>query len=203
MGEWVAGCTSQPGSSMPPKARPKVWCAIIGKELVFSIQINKTQTVYDLKKRIKEKVPSTLASIDAASLKLYKVNIDIDDGDDGDEVKFDRAIRAISQNPTYTKEIQDLSTEPKQVLTNPFRELSAIFQSSPPVDGWIHILVELPQGESIDSMDPRVWCVAETSLISSAMPTMPTMPTADESELIDPKASGAVCGHSLTETLDR
>ena len=137
---------------MPPKARPKVCCAIIGEGLVCLVQINKTQTVHDLKECIKEKVAPTLASIGAAALKLYKVNIDIreNDEDDGDETKCDRAFLTISQNTTYTQEIQDLSTEPKQVLTNPSRKLSAIFQSSRPVDGWIHILVELPPGESID-----------------------------------------------------
>ena len=142
----------------------------------------------DLRKRIKEDAAQTLASFDVGTLKLYKVNIDIRD-DNGDETKFDRAIRIISENTTYTQEIQALSTEPKQVVANPSRKLSTIFQRWPPADGWIHILVELPQGESIDSTDPRVCCVAETSPISSAMPT------ADKSELIDSKASGAVCGH--------
>ena len=39
----------------------------------------------------------------------------------------------------------------------------------------IHVLVKLPQGESINLVDPRGWCVAETSPISTAT---------DESELM-------------------
>ena len=153
---------------MPSKPY-KVCCAIIGEELVFSVRINKTRIVHRLKERIKEKVAPTLASIGATTLKLYKVNIDIseddddnsddngDDNDDGDgndndetfDTKYNQAIGKISQNKTYTQEIQDLSIEGKQELSNPSRKLSAIFRKSPR-NGRIHILVERPQpqGES-------------------------------------------------------
>ena len=123
-----------------------------------------------------------LASYAAASLVLYKVDINISDDDDDDET-YKQVMEKISQNTTYTQEIQELSAKPKQELTNPSRKLSAIFRQSPPCeDETIHILVELPPGESIDSIDPRVWCVAETSafpmfsLLSPQPRRLPTRP---------------------------
>ena len=152
-------------------------CAILGEKSAFSVTFDETQIVAVLKDRIKEEKEHTLASYEADTLVLYKVNINTF----SDEA-FERATGKVSQNTTYTQEIQDLSTEPKRVLTNPSHELSVVFQSSPPANGWIHILVELPPGESIDSIDPRVWYVAETSpfpmfsLLSPQPRRLPTTP---------------------------
>ena len=155
-------------------------CAILGHKTAFSVDIDETRMVGELKDEIKAKKAHALSSYDADSLVLYKVNINIPDNGDNDEA-YHQVIAKISQNTTYTQEIQNLSAE-QQVLTNPLRRLSTIFGELSPVDTGIRILVELPPGESVDSIDPGVWCVAETGPISSAMPT------ADESELIDSPA---------------
>ena len=118
----------------------------------------------ELKDRIREKKQHTLASYEADTLTLYQVNIDIS----SDEA-FEQVTGKVSQNRTYTQDIQNLSTEPKRVLTNPSKDLSEYWGEDLPKKT-IHILVELPPGDSIDSMDPRVQCVADTSPISSATP---------------------------------
>ena len=169
-GKWYFSTLTATSSYRAVTMPYTLYCAIIGRNDndIFPIHINETQTVGELKHEIKKKAETTGS---AHNLKLYKVDINISDDDDDDDdetfnvsTNYKQVMEKISQNTTYTQEIQDLSTKPKQVLTNPLRKLSAIFRKSPPcVDETIHILVELPPGESIDSIDPRVWCVAETS----------------------------------------
>ena len=159
------------------------YCAIIGRKDndIFPITIDESKTVGELKHEIKQAAGTTGL---AHTLKLCKVNINISTNE-----ALERVMGKVSQNTTYTQELQALSTKPTHMLTNPSFKLSKHFKKRDVTIETIHILVELPPGESIDSIDLRVWCVAETSPISSAMPT------ADEGELIYPKASGAVCGH--------
>ena len=150
---WVAGCASQLVSWQLPPAMPfNLCCAILGQNTAFLLEIDKTQMVDQLKKRIKAENAHALASYDADSLVLYKVNIKI-----SSEEAFAQVMGKISQNTTYTEEIQVLSTKPKHVLTNPTFKLSRYFKKRDVTKETIHILVEPPPGESINSIDPRAW----------------------------------------------
>ena len=136
---------------------PSFYCAIIGRNDndIFPVAINEARTVGELKDEIKKKAETTSP---AHTLTLYQVNIDI--SRDG---ACEHVMEKLSQNTTYTQEIQDLSTKPKRVLTNPAFKLSKYFKEPDVPKETIDILVELPPGESIDSINLRVWCVAETS----------------------------------------
>ena len=122
-----------------------LFCAILGENSPLSVPFDETQIVDELKKLIKKEAAQTLASVDAHNLTLYEVNIDIS----SDEA-LKQVTGKVSQNTTYTQEIQDLSTKPKRALTNPAEDLSEYWGEDLPKKT-IHVLVELPQGESIDS----------------------------------------------------
>ena len=67
--------------------------------------------------------------------------------------------KSISEYDPHTRNTRLIGRT--QVLTNPSGELSAIFQSSPPLtagptSSWSRLKVS-------QSVDPRAWCVAETS----------------------------------------
>ena len=69
----------------------------------------------------------------------------------------------------------------RSTTPDPASELLEYFKKADLPKEPIHILVQLPPSESIDSMDPRVRCVAETSPISSTTPSS-AIPITDESE---------------------
>jgi len=132
----------------------KLFCAIFGQQTdAFHVNIDKAQTVSDLKGEIKKEIQQTLGSIDHGALTLYKVDIDV-----SDNAAYHKAIEQIHHNTV---------TASKELLSNPVHELSAIFGQSIPAGGRIHILVQLPLGQSIDLVNPRVWCVAETINVSA------------------------------------
>ena len=164
----MASGISQLGSHPAVAMSYELFYAIIGDKNLFSADIDETWTVNTLKKCIKKEEAHKLASYDVDTLTLYKVNIDISKTDIHDKVM---------------QQIHQSSIEVGEKMIPAFK-LSRYFKEQDVPEKTIHILVELPSGESINSIDPRVWCVAETSPISSAMST------ADESELIDPKAPG-------------
>ena len=120
-----------------------LFCAVIGGETLSTVKIKGTQTVGELKNKIK----STAGLVSAAhSLTLYHVDLDI--ASDG---AYLHAMRTISRSTTCAQVIHDLlpnTADPKQEeLINPSHELSAIF-SPAPARHRIHILVQLPPGES-------------------------------------------------------
>ena len=132
-----------------------LYCAILGLGQdnpdadadadAFPVEIDGAQTVGQLKVEIKTWAARLLEEIDAYTLKLYKVNINISGN------AYAGVMGQISRN--------ELNDHPKQRLSNPSDKLSTIF-SSTPADGCIHILVERRLGQSID---PSVCgAVAET-----------------------------------------
>ena len=152
---------------------PSFYCAIIGRNDndIFPINIHEAQTVGELKDEIKKKGETTGP---AHTLTVHQVNVAAADA-------HIQVMEAISQSVTCSQAMEAMKAIHPQLiraiphtgdthkrLTNPFQELST-FLPPTPVQGTIYILVELPQGESIDSMDPRE-CVADTSPISSATP---------------------------------
>jgi hypothetical protein len=119
-------------------------CIIIGQATAFTVTINETQYVDELKDEIKKKQQHNLAEVDADQLTLYKVNIDV-----STKELLDAAKLAIFQS----------SIEYEKEELEGLWELSTYFQESGPPENaipkrTIHILVQLPRGESIN---PRAW----------------------------------------------
>jgi len=138
-----------------PPMKYTLYCAILGPGQddadadadAFPVGIDGAQTVGQLKVEIKTQAAKSLGEIDAHTLKLYKVNINISGN------AYEGVMGQISRN--------ELNDHSKQKLVNPSDKLSTIF-SSTPADGSIHILVERRLGQSID---PSVCgAVAETVL---------------------------------------
>jgi hypothetical protein len=164
-----------------------VFCLIIGGP-EFPVNIDETQTVGALKDKIKEKakIPGP-----PNALTLYRINVTGRD--------------AQTRMETVVREAQNIRSFG---ALDPLRSLAVVFAAPDAVtgagsvtatglpSGTIHILVELPLGESIDSIGPRAWCVAETCPISSA-----THMSA-ESESIDPKAPSPRSLHHIVPAND-
>ena len=125
-----------------------LWCAIIGDKAAFGVDIKETQTVGELKDKIKAQAANTLASYTADSLTLYKVNINI-----LTDEAYLQAMQLIFQNTTCAQVVQaipPITADSKQEeLINPLSELSKYFGNSDFSGAAIRILVQLPQGESI------------------------------------------------------
>jgi hypothetical protein len=127
----------------------KLFCFIPGDKCEFPVDIDETQTVGDLKKKIKEEKALKLNAFDAAELTLYKVNVDISSQDTRRTI-----LKAISNN-TY-------GFDPQKEELAPSWKISEYFEKDS--DKTIDVLVELPPGEPIHSR--ACGDVAETMLIS-------------------------------------
>ena len=130
----------------------KLYCAILGDASIFSVDFNNTQTVEELQDAIKAKKKHALASYDASSLVLYKVNIDISNKE---------------IYPGLMEQLRQSSINKGEMLAPPYALSEYWGESDLPKKKTINVLVHVSRGESIDSIEPRVWCVAETSPISS------------------------------------
>ncbi|KAG8810124.1 hypothetical protein FRC17_003081 [Serendipita sp. 399] len=103
----------------------KIFCIIEGQNSPFPIEIISSETVGDLKDKIKEKDPITLGNFPAHTLTLYLVNI-LDDDD------LERNAELL-EKPTALK-----ST----------KRLSGLFPEGPAEDR-VHVLVQLPSAGQI------------------------------------------------------
>jgi len=112
-------------------------CLVLGEITPFQVTISETQPVDKLKDEIKRR-RETLNDIDAVTLRLYKIKIDISDSN-----KFESMTHDVLQ-PDYV-------FNPKTELS-PTWKISKCFPQYAEDD--IHILVETPRSESID---PRAW----------------------------------------------
>jgi len=109
---------------------------ILGEKIPFSVKINETQLVDELKKGIKKENENRFEGLDARDLMLYKVNVAKSDKDY-------RGIReAIIQGSFELKETDEL--EPTEAISDHFTDLD------PPKSKAIHIVVVAPQSKSID-----------------------------------------------------
>ena len=110
---------------------PNIFCIVYGDNAAFPVTFDAAQTVGELKEAIKVKKHNMMANIDADELELYRLDIA-----ERDREKRNRRIEEVllkKPDPLYsTDEMGDLYPP-----------------SAPPVKGMIHILVILPQGESI------------------------------------------------------
>ena len=131
----------------------ELFCAIIGHKGLITLNVDGTWTVGKLQEHIKEKKPHLLASYEADTLVLYKVDIDVSN-------------KEIS--PGVIEQIRQGSIKGHGEELISALSLSDYWGEGLPKPKAINILVELPPGESSDSIDPRVCCITETDPISSA-----------------------------------
>ena len=115
-------------------------CAILGHNTAFSVKTDGNEPVSELKNKILQANPTTLASFEASALKLYKINIPVPD---------------LSAYTTLIDSIfrRTIEFTKGNELLNPFCKLSTIPGSFP--DDNLHILVEVPAGESFSSRSGR------------------------------------------------
>ena len=116
-----------------------VMCAILGYKGVFSVEIKSDEDVSALKNKIQQ-AKHALAPLDADHLTLFKVNIPVPDTQTYHSVADLILLRAIPFN--RGDELQD-----------PFCELSMTRDGFPKRN--IHILVEVPAGESFSARPGR------------------------------------------------
>ena len=112
-----------------------LFCIVLGKKSTFSVKVDETQTVDELREAIKNKKPIDFKDVDADHLTLHKIKIVIPD----DKDKY-KAIKDEVTRPGYV-------FDPKIELY-PMFKISEYFKQDP--ERGIHILVELPQSKSID-----------------------------------------------------
>ena len=127
----------------------KIFCIIPNGEDAFSVNIDETETVDDLKKRI------MIATVDAAALTLWRVNIDASN--------MQSAIINASniQNAINASNMQGFELSEKPVLLNPVAQLSGVVEQFNPDDPKIHILVQLPRRVFVPSL--YLTCATPTS----------------------------------------
>ena len=106
-----------------------IWCIIIGDTTPFSVKIDQTESVDDLKMRIKKKIDPRLNAFPFNQLTLYKIK-------EFELEKFNKhAVQDISQNLS------------EQTSLKPWTKVSEITGGFP--ENMLHILIEAPAGESI------------------------------------------------------
>jgi hypothetical protein len=110
-----------------------IFCLLEGRGGPFPVDINETQTVAHLKDAIKTKKSVALADVDADDLTLYHVNLKYVNSDEQARI-------------TQVKEALK-GSEP----LGPLRKLSNIKDGFPEDEDLVHIIVQLPPSESIDS----------------------------------------------------
>src|SRR5258706_3506435 len=111
-----------------------VMCAILGERKVFEVKIDSDERISALKNKIKPADP-----IGASDLKLYKINIPVPN--------YKTLIDSISERTIEFKEEDE--------LVDPFCKLSTFQDGFGFPEGNLHILVEVPAGESFSSRPGR------------------------------------------------
>lgn len=99
----------------------KLNCLVLGQ---FQVTLSQTQSIADLKERIREKKKQTLTHAPANSLVLSKVSVRVDN-------KFKRNVESLN-----------LVEEESPGLSLPIEELGDIFS---PERGCLHVLVRTPR----------------------------------------------------------
>ena len=143
----------------------RLCCSIIGETTQFPITIDEAQLVGELKDAIKQTLQPASDNFAAHSLKLYKVNIDV-----STQELVNKAIIAIS-----TSSIEFDKNELVSVW-----KVSRYFQESgDPAkaihEETIHILAQLPPGESIDPRASYGYVVDATDTNAVEPPKTPTI----------------------------
>ena len=114
---------------------PRAWYYFAGESTVFSVNIDETRTMRDLKQAIKAATKPTLTGVDANVLTLYRVAID------------DPVNRKVNE---YIKELKRLSQNLKECTElDEMHQVSEVFGEIPPPGKSYFILVRTPEGRSI------------------------------------------------------
>ncbi len=112
---------------------PPLWCLLIGDENLFSVDINQSSTVEQLKKKIKTENQHDL-NIDPRKLTLYRA--EVDDSIDKYKTTLITELNRLSENLSECRELDER------------HELSEIYGEVPPEKRY-YTLVKRPKGESI------------------------------------------------------
>jgi len=121
----------------PAQMAYTLFCIVRGDTNLFSVKVDETQTVDELKKAIKSENSHKFENVDAYELTLHQIEINLDLSN---EDEYDRILDEVSQ-PGYV-------FTAKRKLRDAW-EISQYFKQDP--ERGIHILVELPQkSKSID-----------------------------------------------------
>jgi hypothetical protein len=121
-----------------------IFCLLEGQGRdAFPVDIDKTRTVGHLKNAIKSEKPVDLAAVDPDHLKLYYVNLEFDKPDEGGHI-------------TRAKQIfKDLSTNKPLKVYLKLSEIDGGLIDGGFLEKRLHVLVQLPPGESIRACDVR------------------------------------------------
>ncbi|CAB4434128.1 unnamed protein product [Rhizophagus irregularis] len=131
-------------------------CLVVGEnpyENAFNVKVNKTETVSELKKPIKEENTQSFANVDAKDIKLWKVDISLEEENE----KLDLVNTKINVN---------IKEELGGVELLPLSKISKYFHSQP-ADEHIHIIVQRP----VETKE--VYCTATFEVSASHMFTFP------------------------------
>ena len=109
---------------------------ILGHQEIASVEIDSDKPVSELKNKLKD-AKLALALLDANKLTLFKVDISVPNN----KREYSELIKSIIE--------RTITLNREQELWNPVEKLSTIQSGFP--EGKIHILVELPAGESFSS----------------------------------------------------
>jgi len=102
----------------------RLFCLVDGESTSFSVHVDPSETVDDLKVAIKDKNPETFNGVDAKDLTLWRVSIPVDD-DDNDDIPI------------------PLDSVPEKKRLKATTRLSKVFDTELPEDT-IHIIVQRP-----------------------------------------------------------
>ena len=105
-----------------------IFCLLEGESVSFPVEIDETKSVGVLKDHIKEKMSAV--HVEAHKLELYRIDVDA-----SDEQKAIKDVETLAQTLIPTDRL------------NPTQKLNKVFPSGAP-DDQIHILVQVPEGES-------------------------------------------------------
>ena len=119
--------------SCTPAMSSTLLCFIPGGKSVFSVEIDKTKIVDQLKDAIKKKKTQTLANVEADDLILYRVAVN----SNLDNKRRKTTLTHLSKNLVQHEELINTSY------------LLAIFDVTPPDRKTWLTLVQIPQGESL------------------------------------------------------
>jgi len=112
-----------------------IFCLLEGENDLFAVKIIETQSVFNLMDEIKKEVSEALVAVKPYHLKLYHVNIELDESDGQHITRANEAFQDLSEH------------EPLKM----WHKLSKIKEGFGFPDGFLHILVQLPPSESIHS----------------------------------------------------
>src|SRR5882757_6624518 len=109
---------------------------IPGDKNTFTVDVEKTRNVHNLKEKIRATEFQTLSSFQASDLELYRINAF------GNNVK-ERG-KALEDEIRRIEDIQKTSSDS---ALDPLMKLHKVFDGTTPPDNTIHILVVVPSGE--------------------------------------------------------